>query len=455
MPRIPTLVFCLVVTCLVGARPEAGRAVENWPQFRGPGARGVAANHARLPAQWSTTDNVRWKRELPGRGWSSPITWGNRVFLTSAVTTNPLEDAKKGLYFGGDRSSPPDTELRWVVLCLNTDTGEPLWEKEVATGKPPSTIHIKNSFASETPTTDGERVYAYFGCLGVFCFDLEGNPIWERRWPPRPTRFGWGTAASPVLHGERLYIVNDNEEESTLVALDKRTGDEIWRVPREEKSNWSTPFIWENPLRTEIITPGTGKTRAYDLDGQLLYEFSGASAITIATPYSAHGLLYVSSGYILDPRKPIWAIKPGGAGDITLAGDQTSNDAIAWCSKRAAPYNPSTLVYEDLLYALSDRGLFACHDARTGEEIYSKERLPEGRAFTASPWAYNGLIFCANEYGETYVIQAGREFKLLHQNKLEEDDMIMATPAVSGDRLLIRTDRRLYCLQASAPEVVD
>jgi outer membrane protein assembly factor BamB len=259
-------------------------------------------------------------------------------------------------------------------------------------------------------------------------------------------RFGWGTAASAVLHGDRLYIVNDNEEHSFLMALDKYTGDVVWTIDRDEKSNWATPFVWQNAIRTEIVTVGTGGVRSYDLDGKLLWSLQGMSSITIATPFAADGLLYISSGYVMDPMKPIYAIRPGASGDITLAEEQTSNNWIAWSDKSAAPYNPSTLVYRDRLYVLYDRGLFQCFDARTGMAAYDKQRLPEGRAFTSSPWACDDKIFCLSEDGETFVIKAGDQFEILHTNRLEADDMCMATPALAGNRLLIRTSARLYCI---------
>ena len=287
----------------------------------------------------------------------------------------------------------------------------------------------------------------YFGNIGIFCFDLDGNEIWRKKIEPHQTRFGWGTASSPVLHGDRLYVVNDNDEDSYLLALEKQTGREAWRVSRDEKSNWSTPFIWQNERRTEIVTPGTGKVRSYDLDGNLLWSLTGMSSITIATPYEHKGLLYLSSGYVQDPSKPIYAIRPGATGDISLTEDQTSNEWIAWCQRKAGPYNPTTLIYDDRLFVLYDRGLLACFNAGSGDAFYEPQRLPNGRAFTSSPWAYGGKVFCLNEDGETFVIKAGDKFELLHTNPLAEDDMCMATPAIAGDRLLIRTSARLYCIR--------
>ncbi|MEZ6147848.1 MAG: PQQ-binding-like beta-propeller repeat protein [Planctomycetaceae bacterium] len=443
MMQISLRVVCLLLIAAAG-RPLLG--AENWPQFRGPGARGVA-DGANLPDSWSTTENVRWKAEVPGRGWSSPIVWGDRIFLTTCINTGVTEEAKKGLYFGGNRDEKPTTVHEWKVLCLSLSNGEQMWEHTVHEGVPEKPLHIKNSYASETPVTDGKHVYAYFGNVGLFCLDLEGNEVWSNQFPAVETRYSWGTAASPVLHENRLYIVNDNDEQSVLLAIDKATGNEVWRIERDEKSNWATPYIWENDLRTEIITPGSGKTRAYDLDGNLLYEFGGASSITIATPYAAHGLLYLSSGYVMDERKPVWALKPGASGDITLDEEETSNNAIVWTQKQAAPYNPTTLVYGDQMYVLLDRGFFASYDAKTGNEIYEIQRLPKGRAFTASPWAADGKIYCLNEYGTTFVIKAGPEFELLGTNDLAEEDMSMATPAIVGNKLLIRTDKRVYCIE--------
>ena len=229
--------------------------------------------------------------------------------------------------------------------------------------------------------------------------------------------------------------------------LDKRTGKELWRVARDEKSNWSTPFVWESERRTEVVTAGTGQVRAYDLNGKLLWWFKGMSGITIATPYVDQGLLYVSSGYVGDKSRPLYAIRPGASGDISLSPGQTNNAAIAWCQPTAAPYNPSTLVYQDRLYVLHDRGELSAFNARTGVMLYDRQRLPEGLHFTASPWGYNGYVFCLNEDGVTYVVRAGDHFELLHTNKLAADDMCLATPALARDRLLIRSVARLYCIR--------
>jgi outer membrane protein assembly factor BamB len=435
----PAAVCLLVVSWWL---PCTTRAADNWPQFRGPAASGVSAKSG-LPDTWSAADRVAWKTQIPGRGWSSPIVWGERIFITTAIKEGgEIEPVKRGLYLGGDRPAPKEVH-RWMVYCLDLETGRIVWEKEVHHGVPQHGHHLKNSLASETPVTDGERVYAYFGNVGLFCFDFEGKLSWSKRWESVPTRFGWGTAASPALHGERIYVVNDNEQESFLVALDKRTGERIWRVERDEKSNWATPFVWENEKRTEIVTPGTGKIRSYGLDGQLLWELGGMSVITIPTPFAEHGLLYVTSGYVADRRKPLFAIRPGAVGEISLEDDQTGNEYIAWCQRWAGPYNPSPVVYGDYLYVLYDMGLLACYNAKTGEEVYGKRRIgPGARAFTSSPWAYDGKIFCLSEDGDTFVIRAGPEFELLGKNSLGE--LCMATPAIVGDGLIIRSESHVF-----------
>jgi outer membrane protein assembly factor BamB len=421
-------------------------ASDNWPQFRGPNASGVSTN-VNLPDKWSATENVAWKTDLPGRSWSSPIVWGDRVFLTTVVSPEVSELPKKGLYFGGNRLGLPKSEYQWKVLCVDLATGKVQWEKTVHRGAPLTPIHVKSTYGAETPVTDGERVYALFGNLGVFAFTLDGGEVWSKPLEPRKTRFGWGTAASPVLNGGRLFVVNDNDEQAELFALDAKTGKEVWRVTRDEKSNWATPFIWNDGQRAELITPGSRAVRSYDLDGKLLWSFRGMSSIAIPTPFAGDGLLFVSSGYVGDKLRPLYAIRPGASGDLTLKPGETNNQFIAWCNPVGGPYNPSPLYYEGHIYVLYDRGAVSCYEAKTGKVLYDRERLPEGLAFTSSPWAAGGRVFCLNEDGVGYVLRAGDKFELLHTNKLADGDMCMATPALVGDRLLIRTAARLYCIR--------
>lgn len=434
--KYPCTTTILLISCAIGS------AETSWPQFRGPNGAGVGLDN-NLPDAWSNTNQVLWKAQVPGKGWSCPVVWGKRVFVTSVAGEGAPSEPRKGLYIENLQGKAPEGIHRWLVHCLDLETGKVLWIKEAHKGRPETTIHVKNTYASATPVTDGERVYAYFGNLGLYCYAKDGKELWSRHWGGFPTRMGWGSAASPVLHEGRIFIVNDNEEKSFLVALDAGIGKEVWRVNRDEKSNWATPFIWKNDQRTELITCGSGKVRSYDLNGRLIWELGGMSSLAIPTPVAGHGLLYISSGYVLDSKRPVFAIKPGAAGDITLKDKETSNDHIAWCQKLAGPYHPSPLLYGDHLYVLYDRGFLSCYDARTGKEVYGRQRLGSS-AFTASPWAYAGKIFCLSEEGDTFVIQAGPEFKLLGKNTLNE--MCLATPAMAGDKLLIRTMTQVYCL---------
>ena len=416
-------------------------AEDNWPQFRGPHSSGEVEASG-LPETWSTTENVAWKTTIPGRGWSSPVVWGDHIFLTSVVSSQSAGAPKTGLYSGGPQDIPAG-EHRFIVLALDWSSGKILWEREVHRGYPNQARHLKNSYASETPLVDADRVYAYFGNLGVFAFDHNGEPSWTQRLEAVDTRNGWGTSASPVSDGERLYIVNDNETASYIAAFDIESGDEVWRVDRNEGSNWSTPYIWTNEQRTEIVTTGSDKIRSYDQSGKELWSLSGMSTIAIPTPFSKFGLLYISSGYVGDSLRPVYAIKPGAAGDISLAKGETSNDSIVWYLPTAGSYNPSPVILGDTYYTLFDRGFFTAHNAKTGEEIYGKKRIdPAAAAFTASPWAYSGKIFCLSEEGVTYVIRAGKDFEVAGQNSL--DEVVLSTPAVVRDSLLIRTASKLY-----------
>jgi outer membrane protein assembly factor BamB len=421
---------------------------EDWPQFRGPGGTGVIADKVVPPASWTTKENVVWKAEIPGQGWSSPIVTGGKVFVTSCVSSDKVVAPKTGYY------APKDTktltgEHRWTLYCLDAATGQVLWERVAHKGAPQHPIHVKASYAPETPVTDGERVYAYFGNVGMFCYDLTGKQLWSKSWDVMPTQLGWGTGASPVLHRDRLYVVNDNEKRSFLVALDKLTGKEAWTVEREEKSNWATPFIWESGKRTEIVTCGKNKVRSYDLDGKLLWQFGGMSSICVPSPVAAHGLLFISSGYEFSRPRPVFAVRPGASGDISLKKDETSNEFIAWYREPAGAYHPTPLVLGDYLYVLYSTGFFACFEAKTGKPVYERERL--GSSFTASPWSYDAKIFCLGENGTTYVVKAGPKFELLGKNPL--DEVALATPALADGRLFLRTVTNLYCIQKpTAPD---
>ena len=415
-------------------------AQENWPRFRGAAATGVSEQP--LPTCWDSKTNIAWAVDVPGRGWSSPIVWGEQVFVTAVINDNTPQP-RKGLYIQDVVGKTPPGEHIWKLYCFDFATGKLRWERVVHQGTPGGPIHLKNTYASETPATDGQHVYVYFGNVGLFCYDLAGNVRWSKKIEPKKMRLGWGTGSSPVLHGDRLYLVNDNEEQSYLAAIDKRTGQEIWRTERQEKSNWGTPYVWETKGRTEIVTAGTGKVRSYDLDGKLLWELAGMSSISIPSPFAHGELLFVTSGYVLDATRPLYAIKPRATGDISLVDKAASNEAILWSQRQAGPYHPTPVVHGDFLYMLLDRGFLACYNVRTGAEVYGKQRIDAASdKFTASPWAAAGKIYCLSEDGDTYVVKAGPKFEVLGKNSL--DDMCLATPALVRGNIVLRTATKLY-----------
>jgi len=468
--RIPFLAILLLT--LVATVTTFSAENDNWPAFRGPHALPIAEDDTRLPSTWSATENVVWKTPVDGLGWSSPVIWGNRIFLTTVVSDGESQEPRMGLYFpfgspettdDGRFPDPKPGDLmerevdvhHWLVYAFDFDTGELEWTSEVNVGEPQFDRHLKNTFASSTPVTDGERVYAYFGNVGVFALDMAGEVVWERRFDPAVTRLGWGPAASPVLHDDTLFIVNDNDDQSFVVALDAATGAERWRVDRDEGTNWSTPFVWQHDARTELVTAGSDQVRSYDLDGNELWRFSGLNTISIPQPFSANGLLYVTSGYVGDAVRPVFAIRPGAQGDITLQAGQASNDAVVWYQDRAGPYHPTPLVYGDYYFTLLDQGFYTVHDAHTGEEQYYSEqqvlnqevrrRVAVGAGgFTASPWAYNGKIFVLSEEGSAYVIDPADDFTVVGSNDLGE--VAMSSPAIARGSLFIRTRSHLWRL---------
>lgn len=431
-----------VVACGVALALTQVLTADQWAQFRGASA-GVAPDHPRLPDTWSRTQNVVWSVDVPGIGWSSPIVWKDLVFITSVIPQEPIKLPDRGLYGGSAAQTGVGAGIhRWMVYGLDLGTGRVRWEREARRGVPTAIKHTKNTYAPETPFSDGERVYAYFGGVGLFAFDMGGKPIWDVPMDPMPMR-GWGGGASAVVHQGRVFVVNDNDQRSSISAYDAKTGKVLWSVPREETSNWSTPYVWEHDGTTEIVTTGSRQVRAYDMNGTLKWQLSGMTSLQVPTPFAKLGLLFVNSGFLGDAFRPVYAIRPGASGDISLKGDERQNQFIAWSNPRLGTYATSSLVYGDYYYTLMDRGFLLCHDARTGQEIYARQRITaEASGFTASPWAYNGKIFALSEDGDTFVMQAGREFKMLRTNSLGE--MTLATPAVAEDSLILRTASKLY-----------
>ena len=411
----------VLATCLTLTTIPVVNGVEHWSRFRGEDGNSVAKDNANLPTRWNTTENVRWAIDLPGWGWSCPIVWGDKVFLTTVVSEEQNLVPSKGLYLGQGVRDPGKGIHHWLVYCFDLNTGQEIWKREAHTGAPQIPRHPKSTYAAETATTDGERLYVLFGDVGLYCYDLEGQLLWSRDIEPRKTFMDYGAAASPVVHDGQVFVVYDNLEKSWIASFDAKTGKELWKQDRNETHSWATPLVWQNEQRTEIVVPGKKSNRSYSLAGDLLWEFDGQmSNLVIPSPMSAHGMCYIASGYVGDSHRPTFAIKPGASGNITPEGDYTDNEFIEWYQATSSSYNPSQTVYGDYLYTLYDQGFLTCHNARTGEQVYGKKRFSPSGSFTASPFAYNGYLFCLSEDGLTYVIKAGEEFEIVARNELDE-----------------------------------
>ncbi|MEX2112019.1 MAG: PQQ-binding-like beta-propeller repeat protein [Pirellulales bacterium] len=444
MIRRPVPSYFATLLCAFALCANAA-AQDVWTRFRGPDGNSVVADDPRLPEVWDQQQNVQWKVTIPGSGWGSPIVWGDRVFVSAVHSDDDYEKPKAGLYLGGGRGEPPDTVHHWMVYCLSLADGRILWQHEAHTGKPQIPRHPKSTYAAETPTTDGQRLYVLFGDVGMYCYDLQGSLLWTHAIEPKKTKLGYGAAASPVVQGDQVIFVYDNEEESYIMALDSATGQPRWKTSRDETTTWGTPLVWNHEGRTEIVVPGQKENRSYAPDGQLLWHFNGVmSVLTIPSPLVADGLLYITSGYFQDAKRPVFAIRPGATGDITLADGETANEYIPWSLQKMGPYNTSPIVYGGLYYTLLDRGMLTCHDAKTGELVFDRTRFPQGASFTASPWAYNGKLFFLDENGSTYVMPVGREFQVERTNAL--DELTLASPAIAQGKLLIRTASQVYCV---------
>jgi len=439
-----------------------------WPQFRGPDSNPVAA-HEGLADRWSKTQNVEWSQEIPGRGWSSPIVTAGKIYLTTVTTDGKSKPPQIGTEYSNeyvaelqkqglpmdkvlervtarDIELPNEVNLHYLVYCLDLKSGKVEWKQEFFAGHPPGGRHRKNSFTSESPVTDGKFVYVYVANLGLWAFDLTGKLVWTRLLDANPIYLDFGTGSSPVLAGNLLVIVNDNEKQQFIAGFDKQSGKEVWRTnrnigPEGRRSAWVTPFVWRHALRTEIVAVGPEVVVSYDLGGKELWRMSGMSGTPIPTPFVYDGLLYIDGGR----GASLFAIRAGATGDTSLGLDQTSTKYVVWSQARAGTYLPTPVAYEGAIYSLTETGILSRFDARTGKLTYKTRIDPTATAFTTSPWAYNGKLFCLSEEGQTFVVAAGEEFKLLHVNDL--DDMAQASPALVGERLLIRTEHRLYSIR--------
>ena len=429
---------------------------QHWPSFRGPNASGQPdVLRSAPPIRWDVPQgsNVAWTATLPGLGHSSPIVWGTRVFVTTAVSSGerifrPRVLARDGEVTNVDSAGAEPTHT-WKVICFDLRTGKLLWERVAFEGVPKIKRHIKNSHASATPVTDGRRVVAYFGSEGLYAYDLDGRLLWkvdlgrvDAGWPYDPD-YQWGVASSPVIHRDVVIVQCDNQEDSFIAAFSLETGREMWRTSRDEVPSWATPTIVTTPQRTIVVTNATEAIRAYDVDsGKELWRLTGNSELTAPTPVAAKGLVFVSSGY--RPIQPIYAIRPDASGDVSLKAGETSSSAVAWSTMRGGPYLPTPIVVGDLLYVCLNNGIITAYEAATGQRVY-QHRLGQGMAVSASPVASHGNIYVVSEDGDVHVIHAGREYKLVAVNTVGE--VVLATPAISDGTILIRTDRRLVAVR--------
>ncbi len=437
-----TQFVCFLAVCNLAMHARA----ENWSQFRGANANGVVSE-GELPVTWGPDDHVLWKVSLPGDGWSQPIVWGERLFVTAAETEKQAKPDPKFTTPNIGEKAATDVNYRWKVLCLDAAGGKTLWDKTARDGRPTVPTHRNNTYASETPATDGERVVAYFGMTGVYCYDFAGNLLWTRDIGTHPTMFGWGTGSSPILFGDKVYIQCDNDEASFLVALDKRTGKDVWRVDRDEQTNWSTPYVWKNKNRTELVTAGGNQFRSYDPEsGKLLWSMTG-SGRTATTPVGNADLLYVDSyDRFSGGFGVLAAIRPGASGDISLAVGEMSNSHVAWSSLMKGYRVASPVIAKDCLYVMDEfAGVIRCLDANTGKEHYRK-RVPGAAAgFTASALVNGDNVYCTDQRGRTHVIAVGPEFRVVAKNDLN-DEMCWASPAVAGNHIFFRTIEHLYAI---------
>ena len=426
----------------VSPLPAAAPSEGSWPSFRGPLASGVADGQ-RLPDIWNTKtgENIVWRTPIPGLGHSSPIVWGNRVFVTSAISSRGKGTFKPGLY--GDGTASDDRSLhKWVLYALDKRTGRIEWERVAFEGPPVDTRHIKSTYASATPATDGRTVVVSFGSQGVYAYDVNGTFRWKADLGHTKLgaydipSFEWGPASSPLLWNDLVILQVDTHLDSFVLALDAATGAVRWKSERDEFPSWGTPTVVATPSGPELITNASKYIRGYDpRSGKELWRLGGSSKITAPTPIFSDGLIVVASGRA--PERPIFVVKPGARGDVTLKDGATSNEAVVWSRTGRGSYMPTPLAYNGILYVLANNGVFDAYDLKTGAEIYRQRLEFVGSGYSASPVAADGKIYLSSEDGEMLVVGAGREFKQLAINSMGE--LLMATPALSGGAMFIRT----------------
>ncbi len=439
------MLLVALVSSRLMAQDVEDEALKYWPQWRGPTWNGVA-EQADPPITWSETENLRWKTPIEGSGHGTPIVWGDRIFVLTAIPLDkdmPIPDVIPA-GTPNMKLDPSESIASWkaqsfAIVCIDRTSGKQLWSRTVHEAMPHQGHHIKGSFASQSPVTDGKHLYAYFGSFGLYCYDVEGQLVWKKDFEPQALEAGLGEGSSPALYGDTLVIVVDQEAQSFVVAIDKKTGKEIWKQDREEPSNWNTPRIFTHAGRRQVVINGV-TVRSYDLaTGEMLWQCGGHTAGAIPMPAVGHGLVFTASGWRKDVLQ---AIRLGQRGDLT------GSESVVWSLHRGTPYVPCPMLWGEELYVLEDRSFFSCLGATDGERHYLKHRLPGILNFSASPVGAADRIYLLSEEGRTVVVQRGRQLKVLAINEL--DERFYASPAIVGDAIYLRGDKHLFCFAKSS-----
>jgi outer membrane protein assembly factor BamB len=431
--------------CCTGAAATSG----NWPSFRGSQASGVADGQ-NLPERWNgaTGDNVLWKTPMPGLAHSSPVVWGDRLYVTSAITSLGEATFKHGLFGEGD-ASPDRSVHRWKIYCLDTRTGKIVWERTAYEGVPREKRHVKSTYANSTPATDGRHIVVFFGSQGLYCFDVNGKLLWKKDVGVLDVgaydapEYEWGTASSPIIYKKTVIIQCDTSKEDFLLSVNIDTGATVWKADRDELPSWGTPTVYTGSSRAELVTNASKLIRGYDPDtGKELWRLGGSSQITAPTPVFFEDLIVVASGR--RPEAPIFVVRAGSSGDITLAKGTLASQQVAWSRQQRGSYMPTPLIYGGLLYVLGNAGIFDCYELRAGTEVYRQRLKHQGGGFSASPVAADGRIYMPSEDGDIFVVKAGKDFGLLATNPMGE--RLMATPALSGGRMFVRGEHTVFAI---------
>lgn len=422
---------------------------DNWPQFRGPDAMGIQSNQD-LPLTWDvkTGTNIRWKTPIPGLGHSSPVVWENRVFVTTAEAEGKEAYLKVGRY-GSSPDNPEDYTHHYRLYCLDKKTGEIIWEKTAYSGKPKVARHIKSSHANCTPATDGQHVLAFFGSQGLYCYDMDGELLWTKDLGyldagafDRP-EIQWGFASSPIIYEDKAVVLCDVNNQSFLVVLDMATGEDVWRTLRDENPTWGTPTIHVSEDYTQVIVNGYKHMGSYDFEtGKEIWWMRGGGDIPVPTPIVSFGLVFITNAH--GKMRPIYAIKLDSRGDISLAPGETSNEYIPWSYPRRGAYQPTPLVYGDQLYVCDNSGMLGTYEATTGKELFREKIGGDLSSYSASSVAADGRIYFTDEFGHIHIVKTGITYEHLAVNSMSE--ICMATPAISGKTLFVRTRTDLYAI---------